>query len=304
MSTATIVLYAVFIGSGYFIQKAGIHWAKKLQFGQNIHDLTPEAHQKKKGTPSMGGMFIFINIVLGMLLCVKEIPKEIVFTLIAWALFGGIGFIDDIKSIRSGKNKGLSAKEKFTMQWVAAIIFVICFAKFCTPLSVVEMGLMAFLMVGMSNATNLTDGLDGLLTGLSVISFIGLFFMVKETQATHLRESLGIIIIALLIFLKFNAHKARVFMGDTGSLAIGSALVVLCAASGNLFWSIPLGAVYILETVSVMIQVGVYKKTNGKRVFLMTPLHHHFELLGLKETQIVPIFWWIGALCALIGIVF
>ncbi len=291
------------ISLGILIQWGWLILTRKFQFNQSIYDLSPETHQKKKGTPSMGGLAILVNAILGCM-WMGNVPKEIFWGLIGWTLFAIIGFVDDSLSIFRKTNKGLSAREKFGLQWIFAVGFVVAFSFGCRMLTGLEMAIMAFFLVGMSNATNLTDGLDGLLGGLTVISLGGLAILLSQFGRGDLVPHIGVIIAAFLIFLRFNLNPAKVFMGDTGSLGVGALLVCLCAAVDKIQWVIPLGAVYILETLSVMIQVSVFKLTKGKRVFLMSPLHHHFELLGLKEAFVVRIFWWLGIAMSMIGIVF
>ncbi len=275
-----------------------ILYLKKVKFYQSIYTLSPESHQKKSITPSFGG----VGIVASLLLGVSFFPFKSLegwWCLFVFLSFCGIGFLDDVLSLTSQKNKGLSASRKFILQCLAALFFIVIYHFQFRHLEIWELGLYLFLFVGSSNATNLTDGLDGLLAGLSLMSLLGFYTYFIAIQSLVGQEMVLLLIIAIGGFLLFNRFPAQIFMGDTGSLGLGAVFAAFALMVNNPWILISLGAVYMLETLSVIVQVLWFKKT-GRRVFLMAPLHHHFELLGLKETKVVSWFWAFGALFLII----
>lgn len=270
-----------------------IAYLKKAKLFQKIYELSPEQHQQKTATPSFGGLGIMVNVALGLLF----FPLK---TYAGWWCVGvffafcTIGFLDDWLSLRAGKNQGLSPRMKFALQGLAAAFFIIMYCILLNPIAWGWAIFYWFLFVGSSNATNLTDGLDGLLGGLSLITLWGFHYFFLQAGSETGEQLSVIFIVAMAAFLFFNRHPAKFFMGDTGSLGLGAFFAALSMYMQHPFILIPLGAVYIIETLSVMIQVGVYKRTQ-KRVFLMAPLHHHFEKLGCSEQQVVHLFWAFSA---------
>ena len=257
---------------------------------QKIYDLSPESHQKKKFTPTMGGV-VFIPILLISIGCLGGLSKENIWIMMILFCFGAIGLWDDLASLKKGRNQGLSARLKFLMQLSLSMCLLISFNLWISevPLLWWEWPLYLFIFVGTSNATNLSDGLDGLLSGLAIITFWGFYSLGPAVIQVH-----AILAVATLSgFLMINHHPAKLFMGDTGSLALGALMAGLAILMRDAFILIPLGAVYILETLSVLVQVSYFKYTR-KRIFLMSPLHHHFELMGLSELTVVRLFWAIG----------
>ncbi|MBT3261283.1 phospho-N-acetylmuramoyl-pentapeptide-transferase [bacterium] len=274
---------------------------KKIHIYQHIYKLTPETHQSKKHIPSFGGLGILIGLLLSFFLFRLYTP-ETVWLLALTIVFGLIGLTDDLLSTFHRQNKGLSAKQKMLLQTSAAFIFLLSYSFFFTSLSFWYLVFFIFIFVGTSNATNLTDGLDGLLSGLTIFSLLGFsFYFFIASQITLSLFCLSFAL-TLLCFLVFNFHPAKIFMGDTGSLAIGAALAGMSLILHNPWALIFLGSVYILETLSVIIQVVSYK-TRKKRVFKMAPLHHHFELIGFSEIKTVFLFWLIGFISLLLFIV-
>ncbi|MBI3947779.1 MAG: phospho-N-acetylmuramoyl-pentapeptide-transferase [Armatimonadetes bacterium] len=288
------------------VMPGAIEWLRKLKAQQSIHEDVPATHQAKAGTPTMGGLVLIAALVTATL----AFAGVNVLTGPALALtlgFGGIGFLDDLLIARRGKNLGLRAREKLALQVVVAALFV-ALVRRALPLAAPARPWLGFewagalapvldvlFLVALANAVNFSDGLDGLAAGLTAVA--GLAAALMLTQA-GLQESLGVFALALvggcLGFLWFNGNPARVFMGDTGSLALGGALGAIAVLTRTEALFLVLGAVYWAELLSVVIQVAYFKRT-GRRVFRMSPLHHHFELSGWKEPQIVTRFWLLGA---------
>ena len=293
---------------------------KRINFGQRISEYVGESHRKKEGTPTMGGIIFIIPTILAILFLVIDgriqMTYNLLIIMIVFVLYAFIGFLDDFLSLKKGKNEGLTVSQKFIAQIIVAIIFFAIYMKYngntnftVTTLGIdVDLGfgygiLILFLLVGFSNAVNLTDGLDGLAGGLSAIAFIAFalisLFIGKEDVGIFCFVLTG----ALAGFLMFNAYPARVFMGDTGSLALGAVLATVAILTRREITLFVIGLVFVLETLSVMIQVFWYRKTK-KRIFLMTPIHHHFEKSGYEEPDIVKGFWLAGIILAVLGIFF
>lgn len=272
------------------IQYLLIFVLKKVSVYQQIYELSPNTHQAKGKTPSFGGIGIVVGIILGQVILRLWSPEIIWLTLLMLA-FAGIGLIDDGLSIFHKSNKGFSAKSKFGLQIIAGAILLAGYHFYMFPLSLYDFLLYLFLIVGAANATNLTDGLDGLLAGTGIISFLG-FYVLLMLIGEELTRITMVILISLVAFLWVNKNPAKIFMGDTGSLAIGALLAGLSILIHNPWILIPFGGIFIIETISVIMQVTSYKLTK-KRIFLMAPLHHHFELLGLSEKNTVRLFWFV-----------
>ena len=281
---------------------------KRINFGQRISEYVGEAHRKKEGTPTMGGIIFIIPTIISILFLVLDDRLEMTYNLllimIVFVLYSFIGFLDDFLSLKKGKNEGLTVIQKFMGQIIVSIMFFAIYMKYNgnTVFEVSTLGIkielgwlygvfILFLLVGFSNAVNLTDGLDGLSGGLSTIAFVAFaliaLFIGKEDVGIFCFVLTG----SLAGFLMFNAYPARVFMGDTGSLALGGVLATVAILTRR-------------ETLSVMLQVFWYKTHNKKRLFLMTPIHHHFEKLGYEEPDIVKGFWLVGIIFAVLGIYF
>lgn len=297
-----------------------IPFLRRLKFGQSIRDEGPKSHQKKSGTPTMGGVMIVLSVVITSLIMSSKLNNGGIsyeMWLLIFVLFGYglIGFLDDFIKVAMKRNLGLTSRQKMAGQLIIAIIFyLILFSQgFPTHINIpatniqLELGwgyalLVIFMLVGSSNAVNLTDGLDGLLAGTAAIAF-GAFAILawygspQDEITIFALATVG----ALLGFLVFNAHPAKVFMGDTGSLALGGAIAAVAILTKLEIILVIIGGVFVIETLSVIIQVISFK-TTGKRVFKMSPLHHHYELLGWSEWRVVSTFWLVGLIFAALGI--
>lgn len=297
---------------------------KKLHASQSLSIYLERTHKSKIGTPTMGGLiFIFPTLLITLIfIYLKKIEITytliiIIFTFISYAI---IGFIDDYLIIKKHNNKGLTKSQKFTMQVIVAIIFFYLFMKsgsepllwihslnFKLDIGWLYGVFILFVLVASSNAVNLTDGLDGLAGGLSVISFLTFGIISWNTGWLEGYEDIAVfaftLVGSLLGFLLYNTNKAKVFMGDTGSLALGATLGAYAILTRHELLLVVIGLVFVLETLSCMIQIVVYKLTK-KRVFPMTPIHHTFEKLGMKETDIVKLFWTIGLIASMFALVY
>jgi len=297
-----------------------IPFLKRLKFGQSIREEGPKSHLKKTGTPTMGGIVIILSVVITSLFMLSKIignPFTVETGLILLVLlgYGLLGFIDDFIKVVLKRNLGLTSKQKLIGQILIAIVFylVLRTQEITTALAIpgtsleLELGLLypvliVFMIVGTSNAVNLTDGLDGLVSGTAVIAF-GAFGILAWSVVPQLEVAVFSMAIvgALLGFLVFNTHPAKVFMGDTGSLALGGVLAAIAIILQMEILLVIIGGVFVIETLSVMIQVVSFK-TRGKRIFLMSPIHHHFELKGWSEWRVVLTFWLLGFAFAIIGL--
>lgn len=292
---------------------------KRMKFGQSIRVEGPQSHQQKSGTPTMGGLtFLTSTILLSIIASFfVEDNGPIILLLLVTIGFGLIGFVDDYIIVVKKNNQGLTSKQKFLFQILIAVIFYIVsnglgllslsnainlpFTDIAIPLSFLYVIFIIFWQVGFSNAVNLTDGLDGLATGLSIIAFSCYFYLAHHSMSEGMIYYLAILIGSLCGFLIYNKYKAKLFMGDTGSLALGGIIATVSIMLNQELTLIFIGLMFVLETLSVMMQVTSFKLT-GKRIFRMSPLHHHFELGGWSEWKIVIVFWTVGIISGLIGI--
>lgn len=292
---------------------------KRLKFGQSIRTEGPESHQVKTGTPTMGGLaFLLPVLVLSLisLFFIDDISKMMVLVIVTVG-FGLIGFLDDYLIVVKKHNTGLTSKQKFAAQIIVSVIIYIIMLNFIPdisnsihipgtsleiPLGFLFVVWLVFWQVGFSNAVNLTDGLDGLATGLSVIAFASFLAVTVALGEGTLSTFLCIMIGSLAGFLVYNKYPAKLFMGDTGSLALGGIIATVSIMINNSLLLLIIGIVFVIETASVMIQVVSFKFT-GKRIFKMTPIHHHFELLGWSEWKVVTVFWLTGAVAGIIGVI-
>lgn len=293
---------------------------KKINFGARISQYVGDTHKKKEGTPTMGGLIFIIPTILGIIYLISSgkvsQSYNIYIVLAVFLSYAFLGFLDDYLSIKRGKNEGLTVSQKFLGQVIIALIFFAIYMKYngnttfvITTLGInIELGwiygiYILLLLVGFSNAVNLTDGLDGLAGGLSAIAFVA-YALISILIG---QEDMGIfsflLVGAILGFLIFNAYPARVFMGDTGSLALGATLATIAILTRRELTLFVVGFLFCLEVLSDIIQIIHYKRT-GKRVFLMAPLHHHFEKKGYEEPDIVKAFWVIGIIFSVLGIFF
>jgi len=282
--------FLIFFGVAYLGFYVLLIVLRKLKGFQNIYSLSPQTHQAKKSTVSFGGIGMSMLLMIGSLIFKFYLNPTLLWLTVVFLSFSVIGFVDDFLSVVQSQNKGLSAKHKFLLQCTLSILCLFFLHHFIFSLSFFEWMLYTVFMVGFSNATNLTDGLDGLLTGTSLISLIGFAALFYKINHLALLQFTWVIMIILATFLLFNRNPAKMFMGDTGSLPIGALLAGLAITQKNIGLLVILGAVFLIETLSVMIQVS-YFKWKKQRLFLMAPLHHHFELLGLSEVNVVRVFW-------------
>ncbi|RBP06908.1 phospho-N-acetylmuramoyl-pentapeptide-transferase [Rossellomorea aquimaris] len=294
-----------------------IPFLRRLKFGQSIRDEGPQSHQKKTGTPTMGGIVFLVSIVITTFVMTgkySEPGPETYLMILVTVGFGLLGFLDDFIKVVMKRNLGLTSKQKLLGQIVISVIFYLIFKQndFPTTVSIpltdfsFELGwfyclFIIFWLVGFSNAVNLTDGLDGLVSGTSAIAF-GALAVLAWNQSQYDVAIFGVAVVgAVLGFLVFNAHPAKVFMGDTGSLALGGAIATIAILTKLEIILILIGGVFVIETLSVILQVASFK-TTGKRIFKMSPLHHHYELVGWSEWRVVVTFWTVGLLFAVLGI--
>ncbi|SFC95926.1 phospho-N-acetylmuramoyl-pentapeptide-transferase [Clostridium uliginosum] len=284
----------------------------KLKFGQNIRKEGPKSHQKKSGTPTMGGLIFFISVTVTMLIIGYKAKDEGMIILYSLIAFGIIGFLDDMLKIIYKNNLGLRAWQKMLL----LILFSVSLAYYgyihvgtsiLVPFSNNQLNLGIFYIplvvvyyAATTNAVNLTDGIDGLATSVTVIVLT--FFAIVGFKTGHYQVGVFSIALAgaLLGFLKFNAFPAKIFMGDTGSLALGAAIATIALILKMPLFIIIVGGIYVIETLSVIIQVTSFKLT-GKRVFKMSPIHHHFEQVGWSEVKIVTIFATVTLVLCIIG---
>ena len=288
---------------------------RRLKFGQNVRDDGPQSHLIKSGTPTMGGVMIVLAFGAAALPYIFNGNHDAKAVLLITIGYGIVGFIDDYLKIVKKQSEGLTPMQKIIFQ----LAVTACFAYYiytCTDLGTgiiipfinkeIELGwylyipFLFFVMVGTVNSVNLTDGLDGLSAGVTAL--VATFFMIAAYGSeSGLSPICGAIIGSLLGFLLFNSHPAKVFMGDTGSLALGGFVASTAVLLKMPLMLLIVGFIYVCESISVILQVGYFKLTHGKRIFKMAPIHHHFEQCGLKETKVVALFYIITAIMCLIG---
>ncbi|MFN4132209.1 MAG: phospho-N-acetylmuramoyl-pentapeptide-transferase [Caldimicrobium sp.] len=309
-----------------------INFMRKRQFGQYIREEGPSHHHTKKGTPTMGGIVILFAIILSVFLWCNLSNPFVWLCLFSMLGFGTIGFLDDYLKLKRGKNLGLKAREKILFQLFLVGLFYYLlfqvlnlsttlnlpfFKKVVLDLGIFYLVFTALVLIGASNAVNLTDGLDGLasvpiavVAGVYTIfayvsghiKFANYLFIPYIPYAGEVAVFCAILGGAVLGFLWYNSYPAEIFMGDVGSLSLGGALGAVSIMVKQEFLLILAGAIFVLEALSVILQVGYFKLTGGKRIFKMAPLHHHFELLGWKENKVVVRFWIISVICGLLAL--
>ncbi|WP_303968062.1 phospho-N-acetylmuramoyl-pentapeptide-transferase [Sporosarcina ureae] len=314
-TTVTIIAVSFFVSA--IIGVIIIPLLRRLKFGQSIREEGPQAHMKKAGTPTMGGLIFLLSILISTLTLSyinDTLTTHTIVLLIVLIGFGIIGFLDDFIIIVAKRNLGLTSLQKLIGQIIIAIVafFLLKLGPFETTVTIpftdlgIDLGVfyvafLVFWLVGFSNAVNLTDGLDGLVGGTSAIAFsaFGVFALAYEQNDIALFSF--VVAGAMLGFLLFNIKPAKVFMGDTGSLALGGALAMISVLIKQELLLLVIGIVFVVETLSVIIQVISFKMT-GKRVFKMSPIHHHFELSGWSEWKVVIVFWGVALLAALVPV--
>ncbi len=315
----------------YVLGKVLIPYLHKLKFGQTILEIGPDWHKKKQGTPTMGGIMFIFGIVIAAVLCftlrilannnVPDLQKSKFFVgLLMAILYGVIGFIDDYIKVVKKRNLGLTAIQKLIMQFSVAGLYLLALyfiegehvtrtiIPFVNDGKPVDLGwffyvISALVIVGIVNATNLTDGIDGLLG--SITFFAALFVMIIATFLLNVGAIIECAALAggLLGFLMWNFHPAKVFMGDTGSLFLGGMVCAILFSINMPILLIPVGIVYLAEMFSVMLQVTYFKATHGKRLFKMSPIHHHFEMCGWSEVKIVCVFSLVTSIFSLLSLI-
>ncbi|WP_462332822.1 phospho-N-acetylmuramoyl-pentapeptide-transferase [Schwartzia sp. (in: firmicutes)] len=309
LQAAAFSLVIVLIMGPFVIPK--LH---KLKFGQSIRDEGPKSHQKKSGTPTMGGLMIVAAVTAASLLTSGGNTAVLlaVFVMLGHAV---IGFVDDYIKVVKKRNLGLKAKQKLAGQIIMAVVVTyigtnwlgmttdlwIPFVSHTVDLSIGYYVLVFFVLVGTTNAVNLTDGLDGLAAGTVAVAAAAYAVVCMWFGKVELAAFCAAVTAACVGFLRFNAHPAKVFMGDTGSLALGGAVAAAAILTKTELLLVLIGGVFVAEALSVIIQVISFQ-TTGKRVFLMSPLHHHFELKGWPETKVVHVFWFAGAVCSVLAL--
>lgn len=286
----------------------------KLKFGQSIREEGPKSHQAKSGTPTMGGIMIILGITLGTV-AAAPLNTEILLALFIMLGHFVLGFLDDYIKVVKKRNLGLKAKQKMLGQIIIAVVTMIIGTRSLgidttvwVPIinESINIGagyylLLLFVLVGTSNAVNLTDGLDGLASGTVAIAASAYAVVCVNMGHSDLAIFCVAMVAACVAFLRFNAHPAKVFMGDTGSLALGGALAAVGILTHTEVLLAIIGFVFVCEALSVIIQVISFK-TTGKRVFRMSPIHHHFELGGWSEWKVVFVFWLAGLLASVVAL--
>lgn len=287
----------------------------RFKFGQTVRDEGPQSHLAKNGTPTMGGVMMIVAILITGLTR-ATISKGLIVGLICIVGFGFVGFLDDFIKIKMKRSLGLKAYQKIILQFALALYIayyqysaspsatqlVIPFTNHIINLGIWYIPFMMIFIIGTVNAVNLTDGLDGLASGVTLI--VSCFFVLFAVSISN--SDVAILAAATagacLGFLGFNSYPAKVFMGDTGSMALGGAVVAFATLTNSPLIIIIVGFIYLAEALSVMIQVTYFKLTNGKRIFKMAPLHHHFEQCGWPETRVVFVFWIVTVVLCWIGV--
>ncbi len=305
-SVLTIILsmlpcFVIALIAGRFI----IPWLRAMKAGQTIREIGPKWHASKAGTPAMGGLIFILTALIGThVLCVITKTWTSAFVFAFALVFGAIGFLDDYFKVKKKQNLGLKAWQKMALQLLASALYLFLLykaghltASLWVPFTAVRWSIpiwvyipfAVFVIVGTVNAVNLTDGVDGLATGVTIPVMVFFLVTALSLHKAELAIFPSVLLGGLAGFLCYNFHPAKTFMGDTGSLFLGGAVCGLAFALDMPLILILVGFVYIVETVSVIMQVTYFKLTHGKRIFKMTPIHHHFEMSGWSEVKI----WWV-----------
>ena len=326
-----IIVAAISFVIAVIVTKLEIPFLRR-KAGQNIREEGLKSHYSKAGTPSMGGISIIIGTCIAAFAGALYLSaawgyqiRGILVSLLVFLGFGVVGFLDDYLKVIKKQNEGFKVKPKFACQMVIAIAFGILFRLFSEQGSAVyipgvdiyiDFGVLyvpfiVFAVLAMTNAVNLTDGLDGLASGVTALvsaAFVIAGIIFSATQAgSDVDTAPGILFYAALFggclgFLVFNKNPAKIFMGDTGSLALGGGVAAAAIVMKLELLLLIIGLLYVIEALSVVMQVGYFKLTHGKRIFKMAPIHHHFEMCGMKETQVVKMFWAFTAVCCIAGL--
>ena len=311
-----LISFLVTVGTGLIL----IPVLRRMKAGQSIREDGPVWHMSKQGTPTMGGIMFIVGIAVALITAgfkgFLEGVFEHLFVFVFALVYGAIGFLDDYEKLKKKQNLGLTAKQKFLLQLIVAVAFILLlrltgiittnlyipfFNTYVKIPEVIYFIFAAFVIVGCVNAVNLTDGVDGLVSGVTVPVAVCYAAVAYIWGRTYLGVFAGALAGGLVGFLIFNFHPAKVFMGDTGSLFLGGAVCAMAFAMDMPLVLIPLGIVYIVETLSDVIQVLYFKATHGKRFFKMAPLHHHFEMCGWSEYKLFIVFTAVSAVFAVIS---
>lgn len=315
-----LLVYAVIISFviNILICPFMIKYLQILKFGQYVRSDGPKTHFKKSNTPTMGGVIFLISMAVTSLFFLGNNPEGIL-VLLTTIGFGLIGFVDDFIKIVKKRSLGLRANQKIILQVIMVAFFLLYLNKFLpsqdysmlyipfVPNKFIKLGIffipfIFFVLIGTVNSINLTDGLDGLAAGVTVL--VSIFFMYIALEFDNpLCLIAGTVVGSLFSFLLFNSYPAKVFMGDAGAFALGGFISSMAIILRMPLFLVIVGVVYIVEALSVILQVAYFKITHGKRILKMAPLHHHFELCGLSETKIVAVFYFVTAIVCLIGLI-
>ena len=321
MITTAIIAFGVTAASGLIV----VPWLRRLKYGQTILDIGPKWHEKKQGTPTMGGVMFILGIcaavACGYFLMAGQtgldnapdrdiVRARLIYGMVMAQLYGLIGFCVDYIKVVKKQNEGLTARQKMLMQLAVATVYIVAL-KLHGGLSTIvdipflgqfDMGIWFYpfavvvIIAGTVNAVNLTDGIDGLAGSVTFVAAVSFMLIAAILQLWSMSMMATALAAGCVGFLLWNFHPAKVFMGDTGSLFLGGMLVALAFGLGLPIFLVPIGILYIIETASVIIQVAYFKTTHGKRLFKMTPIHHHFEMSGWSEVKIVAVFSLVSAL--------
>ncbi|MBE6788949.1 MAG: phospho-N-acetylmuramoyl-pentapeptide-transferase [Ruminococcaceae bacterium] len=304
---AAVIGFGVTAGSGFFF----IPFLKKLKYGQTILDIGPSWHKSKQGTPTMGGLMFILGITVAVIISLITMfiiggdlyQNRLIAGIIMALAFGALGFVDDYVKVVKKRNLGLTAGQKMIAQIVIALAYLLMLffggdsntTVWFPFLGSLDFGFLyypfaAVMIVGFVNAVNLTDGIDGLASSVTFVAALGFMAASSLLRAGSMNVLAAALAGGCLGFLIFNFHPAKVFMGDTGSMFLGGIVVALAFGIGQPLLLFLFGLVYFIETASVMIQVTYFKLTHGKRIFKMSPIHHHFEMSGWSEEKIVIVF--------------
>jgi len=316
LSTTLTILVSSFLLT-VILAPIGIPILRRLKFGQSIREEGPQSHMKKAGTPTMGGLIFLVAIIVSTIVVAMIFDlftTQTVVLLLVLVGFGVIGFLDDGLKVIFKRNLGLTSLQKLIGQIVIAVaaFLLLRLGSFDTAVGIpytdisIDLGIfyvafLIFWLVGFSNAVNLTDGLDGLVSGTASIAFAAFGVIALFNEQADIALFAFAVTGALLGFLIFNANPAKVFMGDTGSLALGGALAMISVLVKQELLLLLVGLVFVIETLSVILQVGSFK-LRKKRIFKMSPIHHHFELSGWSEWKVVIVFWSTSCIVALIAV--
>lgn len=312
MNSTVLMSVVISFAVSVVLIPVAIPFLRRFKVGQTVRDEGPESHLKKNGTPTMGGLVVLISVSVTSIFFVRDYPKIMPILFLTLG-FGLIGFLDDYIKVVLKRSMGLHAWQKFLLQIVVTGVFVFYIRRY-TELTLVmkvpfvrdlyldfgwmNIPILFFIVIGTANGTNFTDGLDGLASSVTVL--VATFFSVVAIGTGSGIEPITCAMAgALLGFLLFNVHPASVFMGDTGSLALGGFVAASAYMMQMPLFIVLVGFVYMVEVLSVIVQVTYFKITGGKRIFKMAPIHHHFELCGWSETRVVAIFSIVTALLSL-----